>query len=79
MYLRWHDCVRWHVTDMTVKSGIPQAFCYADYSIISSQDMTLSSELDFADEGDADGGKAGEDGDDEGEYFQLCLLRYVII
>ena len=41
--------------------------------------MTLRSELDFDDEGDAAGGKAGEDGDDEGEYFQLCLLRYVII
>ena len=59
---------------MTVKSGIPQAFCYADYSIISSQDMTLRSELDFDDEGDAAGGKAGEDGDEDGEYFQLFYL-----
>ena len=36
--------------------------------------MTLSSELDFEDEGDADGGKAGEDGDEDGEYFQLFYL-----
>ena len=36
--------------------------------------MTLRSELDFDDEGDAAGGKAGEDGDEDGEYFQLFYL-----